>query len=65
MTLKPCFNGGITAVLVYKQESKIEIPKNGNKLIFGKYAASKLEAEKQVLKSNGTLLKNGINEFFN
>jgi nucleoside-diphosphate-sugar epimerase len=59
VTLQSCFKAGIVAISIYKQESRIEIPEDGKKLIFGEYAASKLKAEKIVIQSNGKLLKNG------
>ncbi|XP_011503426.1 PREDICTED: 3 beta-hydroxysteroid dehydrogenase/Delta 5--_4-isomerase type 1 [Ceratosolen solmsi marchali] len=59
VTLQSCFKAGIVAISIYKQESKIEIPENDKRLIFGEYAASKLKAEQIVIKSNGKLLKNG------
>lgn len=59
VTLQSCFRGGIVAVSIYKHESKLEVPENGGTLIFGEYAASKLKAEKIVIRANGTLLQDG------
>ncbi|XP_008216462.1 3 beta-hydroxysteroid dehydrogenase/Delta 5--_4-isomerase type 4 [Nasonia vitripennis] len=59
VTLQSCFKGGIVAVSIFKQESKLEVPENEGRLIFGEYAASKLRAEKIVIRANGTSLQNG------
>ncbi|XP_014223333.1 3 beta-hydroxysteroid dehydrogenase/Delta 5--_4-isomerase type 4 [Trichogramma pretiosum] len=52
VTLQPCIRGGIIAVTIYKQESKLEIPKIPSRLLFGDYASSKLAAEKIVLQAD-------------
>ncbi|XP_023246176.1 3 beta-hydroxysteroid dehydrogenase/Delta 5--_4-isomerase type 1 [Copidosoma floridanum] len=59
VTLQPASRFGVTASVIYKTESKLEAPEDGARLMFGEYAASKLRAERIVLKANNTPLSDG------
>ncbi|XP_024941880.1 3 beta-hydroxysteroid dehydrogenase/Delta 5--_4-isomerase type 1 isoform X4 [Cephus cinctus] len=59
VTLQSYIKGGIVALVIYSQESKMKIPNDENRLIFGEYAASKLRAEKLILDADGSNMKNG------
>ncbi|XP_043276606.1 3 beta-hydroxysteroid dehydrogenase/Delta 5--_4-isomerase type 4 [Venturia canescens] len=59
VTLQSYGRGGFISVVIYANETKSGTPENGDKLIFGEYAASKLEAEKLVLRANEKSLANG------
>ncbi|XP_024941878.1 3 beta-hydroxysteroid dehydrogenase/Delta 5--_4-isomerase type 2 isoform X2 [Cephus cinctus] len=60
VTLQSYIKGGIVALVIYSQESKMKIPNDENRLIFGEYAASKLRAEKLILDADGSNMKNGL-----
>ncbi|KAJ8679873.1 hypothetical protein QAD02_015660 [Eretmocerus hayati] len=57
--LQSCFRGGIVAVSIYKSDLKLIPPDDESRLIFGEYAASKLRAERIILKANDTPLTRG------
>lgn len=59
VTLVPFFQPALFAAVVNQTEAKARCPTDRSKLIFSKYAESKLQAEELVLAAHGTILKSG------